>query len=141
MIKKLWIYLRPFLNWRFLICFGLAWMITNGWCYIGLALGIAWDINWLKAVCGGYAAFLYFPFTVEKLVTIPLAIFFQRLLFRRDKKLNQQLLAMKEEAHKDWQTIKYKIWCMIHWNDIYKNRLTIIGFNVLEYYSVRMAKK
>ena len=29
------------LNPRFLLCFGIAWIITNGWCYIGAALGVS----------------------------------------------------------------------------------------------------
>jgi len=105
-VRKIWIYLKPFTNWRFLISFGLAWMITNGWCYIGLAIGFALNINWLKAVCGGYAAILYLPFTAEKLITIPMAMWFQSKLFKKDEKLRQQFIDMKKEAHKDWEKIK-----------------------------------
>jgi len=98
-MKRLWIFLKPFANWKFLVAFGLAWFITNGWAWLGLAIGK----GWFKVISAGYMAFLWMPFTPEKIVTIPLAIGFQRLLFRKDKKLNQQLLEMKNEA-----------WLMLH---------------------------
>ena len=47
------------LNPRFLLCFGLAWLITNGWSYILFGLGMLFDISWMKAVAGAYMAALY----------------------------------------------------------------------------------
>ena len=96
MLKKLWIVLKPFTNWRFLISYGVAWMITNGWCWIGLGVSFIFNINWLKIVCTSYMAFLWMPFTVEKIVTIPLAIWFQTIFFKNDLKLRKQLEDMKE---------------------------------------------
>lgn len=72
--KHLYVYLKPFLHWQFLISFGIAWMITNGWCYIFIVLGIIFNLEILLAVGLGYATFLYLPCTPEKLVTIPIAI-------------------------------------------------------------------
>lgn len=106
MWHKLWIYLKPFTNWRFLISFGLAWMITNGWCYLFILFGSVFNIQWMWAVGTGYAAILYLPFTVEKLITIPMAMWFQSKLFKKDEKLRQQFMDMKKEAHKDWEKIK-----------------------------------
>ena len=83
-------------------------MITNGWSYICFGLAIWLNIGWLKGVAGGYIAFLYFPFTFEKLVTIPLAIFFQTILFPKDKILHKQLLEMKQEVKKEWHNFKFK---------------------------------
>lgn len=89
--------IRPFLNIKFLISFGLAWMITNGWCYVFIWLGTWLDIRWMFIVGSTYLAFLWMPFTIEKVITIPLAIFFQTKLFPHDKKLAKQLQEMSAE--------------------------------------------
>ena len=44
---------RFLLNPLLLICFGIAWMITYGWCYVFLAVGGWLDICWLAAVGAG----------------------------------------------------------------------------------------
>ena len=46
------------LNPRLLLCFGLGWMITNGWSYILLILGTWLKIGWMVAVSGAYLTFL-----------------------------------------------------------------------------------
>ena len=137
-MRKIWIYLKPFTNWKFLISYGTAWMITNGWCWLGLLFGNLFSIGWMIAVCGSYMAFLWMPFTVEKIVTIPLAIWFQTLFFKHDKKLRKQLEDMKHEAIKDFKYIKYKMWCIVHYNKLLNYRLTIIGFNEYTYYKKKV---
>ncbi|MBR2342802.1 MAG: hypothetical protein IKA64_00950 [Clostridia bacterium] len=72
-------------NPRLLLCLGIAWIITNGWSYICLGIGIALDIPWLSAVAGAYLGFLWFPFTPEKILTVLIAIFLLRLFFPRDE--------------------------------------------------------
>ncbi len=74
------------LNPHLLICFGIAWLITNGWCYIFIVLGTWLDIGWMLAVGTGYAAFLWIPFTPEKLITIIISIFLLRIIFPKDEK-------------------------------------------------------
>lgn len=54
-----------------------------------------------------WQAFLWMPFTPEKLVTIPMAMWFNTLIFR-DKKTNKLLLNMKLQAQEDWSKIKAK---------------------------------
>ena len=83
------------LNPRFLLCFGLAWMITNGWCYIFIGVGSYYDIEWMFYVGTTYLAFLWLPITPEKIITIPLAIAFLKVLFPRD----QQTLAVLEQMY------------------------------------------
>lgn len=108
-MAKLKIYLVPFLNLKFLLSFGIAWVITNGWSYICLGLSIAFNIGWLKVVSTTYIAFLYMPFTVEKIITIPLSIFFQEHLFPRDEKLHGQLIKMHIQAKNDFRNVFKKI--------------------------------
>ena len=86
------------LNPRFLFCFGLAWMITNGWCYIILGIGAAYDIEWMIYVGTTYLAFLWLPITPEKILTIPLAIGFLRLFFPKDEKTLAVLMQMYQKA-------------------------------------------
>lgn len=54
-----------------------------------------------------YQAFLWLPCTPEKLVTIPLAMWFNSLLFK-DEKTQRLLLNMKLQAKEDWSKIKSK---------------------------------
>lgn len=78
-----WLYykIKPYLTWRFILCFGIGWMITNGWCYVFIWLGTQFKIYWMLSVGLAYAAFLYFPFTAEKVVTIAIAIWLHKLFF------------------------------------------------------------
>ena len=76
---KLW--LRLILNWRFLICFGLAWMITNGWSYVLFALGTLTQNAWMLGISGAYLAFLWLPISPEKVVTCAIALVLVKFLF------------------------------------------------------------
>ncbi len=113
MFKRLWaklkVYIKPFLNWKFLISFGTAWMITNGWAYVLLAVGTILKIKWMIAVSTGYIAFLFLPFTAEKIITIPLAMWLQTIFFKRDEKTARLLEEMKAQAKEDWEKIKGKL--------------------------------
>lgn len=128
-LNKLWIYFKPFTNWKFLISFGLAWFITNGWAWLGLIIGNIFHLDVMVGICGSYMAFLWLPFTPEKIITIPLAIWFQTLFFKRDKKLRLQLEDMKKEAVKDFRLLKYKAWCYLHQHRLREYQYNQIGFN------------
>ena len=60
---------------KLLLSFLLAWLITNGWAYVMLGIGMYTKINWMQVVASGYLAILWLPCTPEKLVTIPLSVF------------------------------------------------------------------
>ena len=98
------------LNPRLLLCFGLAWIITNGWAYITVAISAWLKIEWLAAIAGGYLAALWIPFTPEKIITVIIAIFLLKLLFPNDKKTLEKLHNMKEKAKEEIKklTIKHK---------------------------------
>jgi hypothetical protein len=74
------------LNPRLLLCYGLAWMITNGWSYVLLVLGMWLDIGWMIAVGTAYLAFLWLPVSPEKIVTFAITIALLRWLFPNDQK-------------------------------------------------------
>lgn len=86
------------LNPHLLLCFGLAWMITNGWSYILFAIGTWLNIHWMIVVAGGYLAFLWLPFSPEKIVTVAIAIALLRLLFPNDQKTLAVLRELREKA-------------------------------------------
>lgn len=88
-------------NPRFLLCFGIAWLITNGWSYILLGLGTFLHITWMKVVAGAYITFLWFPFTPEKIVTFGIALLLRRWLFPNDKKTEDVLNSIKDEETKE----------------------------------------
>lgn len=94
-IKK-WV--QFLLNPRFLLCFGLAWMITNGWSYVMFGLGTWLNIHWMIVVAGGYLAFLWLPVSPEKIVTVAIAIALLRLLFPNDQKTLAVLRELREKA-------------------------------------------
>ena len=73
-------------NPRLLLCFGIAWMITNGWGYVALCLGIRFHIRWLQILGGAYLGLLWLPFTPEKIATVMITIFLLRRLFPKDEK-------------------------------------------------------
>ncbi len=97
MKQKLKKFLQFIINPRFLLCFGIAWIITNGWSYIMFAAGMYFDIDWMKAVAGAYLAFLWLPISPEKIVTCAIAIALLRWLFPDDQKT---LAVLKDILHK-----------------------------------------
>ena len=74
------------LNPRLLLCFGIGWMITNGWSYVLLGLGTWFENEWMIGIASAYLAFLWLPVSPEKLVTVAIAMTLLRWLFPHDKK-------------------------------------------------------
>lgn len=87
-IKSLWyktkIMIRPFLSWKVLLIYLPIYFLCTGWTYICLALpNISPE---LKAAAAAWCAFLWLPFSEEKLVTIPLTLFLYKKIFLNPKK-------------------------------------------------------
>lgn len=133
-LKKIWVYLKPFTNLKFLLSFGIAWMITNGWCYLFILFGSVFGIRWMWVVGTAYAGILYLPFTIEKLITIPMAMWFQSRLFPKDTKLRQEFIKMKQQAISDFKALKYKVWCIYRGKRLKRLKMEIIGFKKGVYY-------
>lgn len=91
------VFFRAISNPRFLICFFLGWMITNGWCYVFIGLGRTLHIRWMTAVGAGYASILWFPGTPEKLLTLTIAIYLMKFLFPNDERTLKLLHDEKEK--------------------------------------------
>ena len=86
------------LNPRFLLCFGIGWIITNGWSYMMLGFGIYLGIEWMVAIATTYLAILWLPISVEKIMTFAIAIALMRLLFPKDEKTLGALIHGYEKA-------------------------------------------
>lgn len=74
------------LNPKLLLCLFIAWMITNGWSYLFIAFGTLYNIKWMLAFGSAYFAFLWFPFTPEKVITVAIAILLLKVFFPNDKR-------------------------------------------------------
>lgn len=75
--------IKPYLTVKMIISFAIAWFITNGHAYMLFGWGMIDDIEWMKWYGGAYVAILYMPFTPEKIITIPLGVWFYKILFRK----------------------------------------------------------
>lgn len=76
---------------KMLLCFGVAWFITNGWSYLFIVLGGFLHTKWLTTIGAAYLGFLWLPFTPEKIVTVAISIWFAKVFFPKDNKLQGQL--------------------------------------------------
>ncbi len=95
-------------NPRLVLCMAVAWLITNGWSYIFIALGAIFHIGWMSAAGWAYVAFLWALPTPEKLVTFPIAIFLLRWWFPNDTKTLAVLRDFFHKAKAAWKRHKEK---------------------------------
>ncbi len=101
-IKKIFLFIA---NPRLLLCFLLAWFITNGWSYLMFGIGTYLGIHWMTAVAGAYLAFLWLPVSPEKIATFAIAIALLRWIFPNDQKT---LAVLKDLLDKAKNAIKSK---------------------------------
>ena len=102
-------WVKLILNWRFLVCFGLAWMITNGWSYALLIVGMSLEIAWMSSIALAYITFIWLPITPEKIITVSIALFLVRVLFKEhNEELRKSILEASDmkDKKKDNQEIE-----------------------------------
>ena len=76
-------------------------MITNGWSYLMLGIGLLTRIKWMIAVASAYLAILWIPFSPEKVVTVAIALFLVRRLFpKHNEFLRQQIMQAAGQEEK-----------------------------------------
>lgn len=105
LFKKIWLYIRPFLDIKILIIYLPVWFLFSGWTYLFMILGAKYNIDWMFISGSTWNAILWMPFTPEKLVTIPITI---KLYVKFFNKNNPHLDKMLLEAKQDFQKIKNK---------------------------------
>ena len=86
------------MNPRFVLCFSIGWMITNGWSYVFVVVGTYFNIPWMTAIGGAYMAFLWLPVSAEKVITLTIAILLLKKWFPDDEKTLAVLNKLFEEA-------------------------------------------
>lgn len=64
----------------------IAWMITNGWSYAFVVIGARYGISWMTWLGGVWVSILWIPFTVEKPLTILIAVMLYKLIYKEDFK-------------------------------------------------------
>ena len=97
---------RFILNPRLLLCYGLAWLLTNGWAYAATVVGTYLKMEWLVILASSYLALIWLPFTPEKIITVGIAIVLLRLLFPKDEKTVRVLRDMysrAKEKYAEWK--------------------------------------
>ena len=128
-MKKIWnkiiIYLKPFLDWKFLVSYLIPFSLINGWAWVGTFLLPIIGSNWFTIAASTWLAILWMPWTPEKLVTIPMAIWIHHLLFKNDKKTKIKMQKMYDEAKKDFNTIKNKFKRHKNKGVLMKNKLDV----------------
>ena len=85
------------LNPKLILCFILAWMITNGWAYAMLGFGFYLDISWMQVVAGTYLGLIWIPMTPEKIITVAISIFLLKFLFPKDERTLGVLISLKNK--------------------------------------------
>ena len=98
---KLYAFIKFLLDWRTAISFFLAWMITNGWAYIFIALGTRYNISWMLITGTSYVTFLWLPCTPEKLLTVPIALTIKKFIFKRRVKMETTNIKIVEQTFKE----------------------------------------
>lgn len=78
--------MKPYMTWKMGVSFGIAWLITNGWSWLFLAIGPALDLDWMTKIGAAYQIILWMPFTVEKILTFAIGVWLHKLLFKTDPK-------------------------------------------------------
>ncbi len=67
---------------QFILCFVLAWMITNGWAYLFMGIGMYFKSNLLISISAFYLTIIWLPFTPEKVLTVAIALWMKRKIFQ-----------------------------------------------------------
>ena len=105
--RKVWIYIKPWLNVKFLMTYGLVW----SW-HLLLYAGLIWGNPAIKKTCITIYGILLLPWCQENLFQVPLAIFLYNRWFKECH--NEALEAMKIEAKNDLLKLK-NLWHRKPW--------------------------
>lgn len=77
-------------------------MITNGWSYLLLGLGMLFKNGWMIGIASAYLTFLWLPISPEKVVTVAIACFLVRHLFpKHNEILRRQMQEAADDSKQD----------------------------------------
>ncbi len=98
--RKILIYIKPYLNWRFLVSYGIIWVPIHIY-YLGIILYPLHHNAQLLSICLTIQGIMWFPLCQENLIQIPIALWIEKHLFK-DVKTEETLNAMLNEAKHDF---------------------------------------
>ena len=101
----IWLYIKPFLTWRIIVCYLPFWFLATGWAWVFSVIGK----GWFRGVAIGWLTFLWMPWCPEKLITIPLAIWLHTKIFPNHSTphiLNKHLEEEKSKFKKVLEKLK-----------------------------------
>ena len=129
-VKKLWIYINPFLNFKLLLIYIPIWFLMSGWTYLFIFLGMKYQINWMLISGSTWAGVLWLPCTPEKIITIPLTLLLYTKIFgNKNTKTIEKLNKMHIQAKADLQSFK------IHFDkfkkDLFVIKTPVIKLNII----------
>lgn len=87
-------WLKIFIDWRFGVCYLLAWAVLHIPLYLGIAFGAAFEIKWLTITCSTIYAIYWTPFCNEYIIQVPIALWLKKLLFLKGN--NKQRFLLKK---------------------------------------------
>lgn len=88
-------WLKVFIDWRFGVCYLLAWAILHIPLYVGIALGAAFQIKWLTITCSTIYAIYWTPICNEYIIQVPIAMWLKKAIFSKGR-IKQRFLLSKD---------------------------------------------
>jgi hypothetical protein len=85
-------WLKMFLDWKFGLCYLIAWAILHTPLYAGIILGAIFNIKWIAVLCSTIYAIYWTPFCNEYIIQIPIAMWLKKVFFSKDNIKSRFLL-------------------------------------------------
>lgn len=93
-------WLKIFIDWRFGVCYLLAWALLHIPLYVGIILGATLKINWLTIVCSSIYAIYWTPICNEYIIQVPIALWLKKAIFSNGKLKDRFLLKKNIKTQK-----------------------------------------
>jgi hypothetical protein len=93
-------WLKIFIDWRFGVCYLLAWALLHIPLYVGIILGAILKINWLTIVCSSIYAIYWTPICNEYIIQVPIALWLKKAVFSNGKLKDRFLLKKNIKTQK-----------------------------------------
>lgn len=129
-LRKTFNWVRPFLTWKMLPFLLIAWTITNGWSYAFVVIGQRYNITWMTVLGFSWMSFLWFPLTIEKPITLFIAGFLYKTVYKETFRSTKGEILLKEIETKQYYFMTYAEWFFVDVD--YTLKLTKTGKSVPE---------
>lgn len=93
-------WLKIFLDWKFGLCYLVAWAILHIPIYAGIILGSIFSIKWLAVLCSTIYAIYWTPVCNECVIQIPIAMWLKKAFFSKGNIKSRFLLKTNIKTQK-----------------------------------------